>query len=686
MNLDDNIEKINNVGAKRAAKLNRLGIFKVNDVIHYFPKDYNDRTDILTVEDLKVGKENTFIVCVASIAENICVNNKIVTKIKFKDMTGTITAIWFNQPYLKNNFSLGKKYMLTGKVYKNYNKLEVSCPEYEKLDDKEILSAGRIVPIYCSTYKLSQKILRQLIKSVLDDTFDKIEEFLPQSIIKEYKLLERKYAVKNIHFPSDNKTFFMARYRLVFEEFFLLQLSLLRIKLLNSNDKYGIIMNEVYDEKKLIKSLPFELTNSQKKALIEIKNNMADGTIMNRLIQGDVGSGKTIIALLASFIVVRNGYQAAMMVPTEVLASQHYDSFNNYLSIFDVKIALLTGSITKKQKQIIIEQIKSGQIDIVIGTHALIQENIIFKNLALVITDEQHRFGVKQRTNLSDKGLNPHMLVMTATPIPRTLALILYGDLDITTINELPPNRQKIDTFAVETSYHKRIYTFIKKEINKGRQAYIICPMVEEAEMYKDLKSVKLYTQHLKENIFCDYNVECIYGQLKSNDKQKIMDRFINKQIDILISTTVIEVGINVPNATIIVIENAERFGLAQLHQLRGRVGRSNYKSYCILVTDSKNKIATQRMKIMCKSNSGFDLSEVDLSLRGPGDFFGTRQHGLPELKIANLYKDINILKDAQKAAEEILKNDFELKMAENKLLNERIQNFFNQENTNIAL
>lgn len=684
MNFDDNIEKINNVGTKRALKLNKLGIFKIKDIIQYFPRDYIDRTEILTIENLKIGEENTFIASVSCIAENICVNNKIVTKIKFKDTTSTITAIWFNQPYLKNNFALNQKYLLTGKVYKNYNKLEVSCPEYEKLENKEILSAGRIVPIYYSTYKLSQKMLRQLIKSVLDEMFDEIEEFLPQSLLEKYNLLQRKYAIKNIHFPSDEKTFFMARYRLVFEEFFLLQLSLLQMKLLSSKSKCGIIIKETDAEKNLIKSLPFELTNSQKKALEEIKTSMADGNIMNRLIQGDVGSGKTIIAILASFIVSKNGYQTAMMVPTEVLATQHYESFNNYLLAFDIKIALLTGSATKKQKQLIIEQIKNGEIDIVIGTHALIQENIIFKNLALVITDEQHRFGVKQRTNLSDKGLNPHMLVMTATPIPRTLGLILYGDLDITTIDELPPNRQKIDTFAVETSYHKRIYTFIKKEIDKGRQAYIICPMVEESEDYKDLKSVKLYTQYLKENIFCDYNVECIYGQLKSNDKQKIMDRFINNQINILISTTVIEVGVNVPNATIIVVENAERFGLAQLHQLRGRVGRGNYKSYCILVTDSKNKIAVQRMKTMCKSDSGFELSEVDLNLRGPGDFFGTRQHGLPELKIANLYKDINILKDAQKAAEEVLKNDFKLELAENKLLNEKIENFF--KDTNIAL
>lgn len=686
MEFDDNIEKLNNVGAKRADKLKQLGIFKINDIVEYFPRDYIDRTDISNIGNLALEKENTFIASVASIAENICINNKLITKIKFKDITGTITAIWYNQPYLKNSFSLGTKYILTGKVSKNYNKLEINSPEYEKFESKEILSAGRIVPVYSSTYKLSQKMLRQLIKSAIDNTFDKIVEFLPVSLMKEYKLMQRSYAVKNIHFPSDKEHFLMARYRLVFEELFLLQLGLMRIKLLNSDNKKSIIINEVNEEQFLINSLPFELTNSQKNAISEIKNNMSNGTVMNRLIQGDVGSGKTIVALIASFIAAKNGYQSALMVPTEVLATQHFESFNNYLLSFNIKVALLTGSTNKKQKQTIIEQLESGQIDIVIGTHALIQENIIFKNLALVITDEQHRFGVKQRTILSNKGLNPHILVMTATPIPRTLALILYGDLDITTINELPPNRQKIDTFVVDTSYYKRIYEFIKKELCKGRQAYIICPMVEEDERFKDLKSVKLYTQYLKEDIFTNYSVEYIYGQMNSNNKQEIMDKFLRKEIDILISTTVIEVGINVPNATIIVIENAERFGLAQLHQLRGRVGRGDYKSYCILVTDSKSKIAVKRMETMCKSNNGFELSEVDLNLRGPGDFFGTRQHGLPEMKIANLYKDVNILKDAQKAATEILNKDFKLELHENKLLNEKLQKFFNQESTNISL
>lgn len=686
MEFDDNIEKLNNVGAKRADKLKQLGIFKINDIVEYFPRDYIDRTDISNIGNLSLGKENTFIASVASIAENICINNKLITKIKFKDITGTITAIWYNQPYLKNSFSLGTKYILTGKVSKNYNKLEINSPEYEKFESKEILSAGRIVPVYSSTYKLSQKMLRQLIKSAIDITFDKIVEFLPASLMKEYKLMQRSYAVKNIHFPSDKEHFLMARYRLVFEELFLLQLGLMRIKLLNSDNKKSIIINEVNEEQFLINSLPFELTNSQKNAISEIKNNMSNGTVMNRLIQGDVGSGKTIVALIASFIAAKNGYQSALMVPTEVLATQHFESFNNYLLSFNIKVALLTGSTNKKQKQTIIEQLENGQIDIVIGTHALIQENIIFKNLALVITDEQHRFGVKQRTILSNKGLNPHILVMTATPIPRTLALILYGDLDITTINELPPNRQKIDTFVVDTSYYKRIYEFIKKELCKGRQAYIICPMVEEDERFKDLKSVKLYTQYLKEDIFTNYSVEYIYGQMNSNNKQEIMDKFLRKEIDILISTTVIEVGINVPNATIIVIENAERFGLAQLHQLRGRVGRGDYKSYCILVTDSKSKIAVKRMETMCKSNNGFELSEVDLNLRGPGDFFGTRQHGLPEMKIANLYKDVNILKDAQKAATEILNKDFKLELHENKLLNEKLQKFFNQESTNISL
>lgn len=677
MELTDNIEKINNIGTQRANKLHKLNIYTVIDIIEYFPRDYIDRSNVLNIKDLIVDKENTFIASVATIYESIRINDKIITNILLKDLTGTITAVWYNQPYLKNYFSKGCEYLFTGKVTKKFNKLEIIAPEYENINNGELLSGGRIVPIYASTYKLSQKMLRQLIKNVIDNVYNLCEEFIPAYITKKYKLLDRKSAIQNIHFPIDEEKFFEARYRLVFEEFFLLQLGLKHIKILTAQNKNGLLITKFDGEQELINSLPFQLTNAQHKALEEIKQNLSNGNIMNRLIQGDVGSGKTIIALIIAFIIAQNGYQTAMMVPTEVLAKQHYENFNKYLSYSGIKIVLLTGSTAKKQKSIIIEDIQNNTAQIVIGTHALIQENIVFKNLGLVITDEQHRFGVHQRVKLSEKGINPHTLVMTATPIPRTLALILYGDLDITIIDELPPNRQKIDTFAVNSSYYNRIYEFIKKEIAEGRQVYIICPMVEEDEEHQDLKSVKEYTQKLKENIFSDYSIEYIHGKMKPREKQEIMDNFMNGYINILVATTVIEVGIDVPNATMIVIENAERFGLAQLHQLRGRVGRGSYKSYCILVTDSKNKLTSERMKTMSRSNDGFELSTVDLQLRGAGDFFGTRQHGLPEMKIANLYRDMDILKIAQEATNEILEGDFKLEKKDNLLLNKKLLEFF---------
>lgn len=681
MELKDNIETLNNIGTQRAQKLHKLNIYKVLDLLEYFPRTYNDRSNISYIKDLEIDKENTFIATIAAKGENMRINDKILTKIKLKDSTGTITATWYNQSYLKNNFDVGSQYLFTGKVVSRYNKLEINSPEYEKLDNKELLSGGRIVPVYSSTYKLSQKMLRQLIKNVVDITHNKIDEFMPIYICKNYNLVSRDFAIKNIHFPTDEQSFFKSRYRLVFEEFFLLQLGVMHIKIANSKYKEGIIVNDVEEQQLLINSLPFKLTNSQFNAINEIKNDIKSGKPMNRLIQGDVGSGKTIVALLTAFLVVKNGYQVAMLAPTEILAQQHYESFKNYLNNFNINIGILTGSATKKQKNIIVEQLQNGDIDIIIGTHSLIQEDVIYKNLGLVITDEQHRFGVLQRTALSDKGKNPHILVMTATPIPRTLALILYGDLDITTINELPPNRQTIETFVLNTSYRERVYNFIKQQILEGHQIYIVCPMVDETEQTKDLQSVKEYTHNLKNNIFKLFSIEYIHGKMKPKEKQEIMDKYISGEIDILVSTTVIEVGINVPNSTVMLIENCERFGLAQLHQLRGRVGRGNFKSYCILITDSKSKLTAERLKIMKKSNDGFELSQVDLNLRGPGDFFGTKQHGLPELKIANLYKDINILKAAQQAVKAVLEFDFELENEQNLSLKNKLSEFFNNEN-----
>jgi ATP-dependent DNA helicase RecG len=685
MELNDDIIKINNIGEQRANKLHQLGIYTVGDIVEYFPRDYNDRSTILNISNLEIDKENTFIAEVASQPENLRINNRIITKLKLKDATATIVALWYNQAYLKNYFFAGQNYLFTGKVVKKSSRLEVAAPEYEKLDDKELLSGGRIVPVYASTYKLSQKMLRQLIKSVLEDTYNQLQEFLPLEIRKKCELCDRNFAIQNIHFPIDEESFFIARYRLVFEELFLLQLGLLRIKALSTKGKTGLIIESAQTKEEFVRALPFKLTNAQLRTIDEIEKDFKSGNVMNRLVQGDVGSGKTIVAIVSAYTAVKAGYQVAMMVPTEILAKQHYESFSSLLGSSDINTVLLTGSMTKKQKQVQLEKIENGDANIVIGTHALIQDNVLFNRLGFVITDEQHRFGVGQRSKLADKGVSPHTLVMTATPIPRTLALILYGDLDISIIDELPPGRQKVETFSVAGSYHERIYAFINKEIDMGRQVYIVCPMVEETDK-DELKSVMEYTNQLKQEVFKGHNVEYIHGKMKANQKQQIMDQFIAGNINILVATTVIEVGINVANASLMVIENAERFGLAQLHQLRGRVGRGNYKSYCILITDSKSKMTQERMKIMQKTNDGFELSEVDLDLRGPGDFFGTRQHGLPEMKIANLYKDIDILKQAQQQAENVIKEDCNLEKAENLALKYKLENFFDFEKIKVSL
>ena len=468
----------------------------------------------------------------------------------------------------------------------------------------------------------------------------------------------------------------MARYRLVFEELLTTQLALLQLKNNYMNDKNGIAFNKDVKMSEIINELPFKLTKAQLRVLEEIDNNMESEKSMNRLLQGDVGSGKTVIAMCAAFKAVRSGYQATIIAPTAILAIQHLENFKNILEKMNIRCELLISAITKKKKTELLERLKNGEIDILIGTHALLQENVEFKNLGLVVTDEQHRFGVKQRTTLVEKGKNPDVLVMTATPIPRTLALILYGDLDISIIDELPPNRKKIETFAVQKNMSERVNNFVRKQIEEGRQAYIVCPLVEENEE-SDLKSVqKIYETYTKE-IFPEYRVQYIHGKMKQKEKDEIMLNFKNRQIDILISTTVIEVGVDVPNANIMVIENAERFGLAALHQLRGRVGRGQYQSYCILKCEGKSENARKRMKIMCETNDGFIISEKDLELRGSGDFFGTMQHGLPEFKIANLFEDMPILKTVQGVAIKILEKDPNLENEENRLLINLIKDKF---------
>ena len=591
-----------------------------------------------------------------------------------RDETDSCLITWFNQPYLKDKFVVGNKYKFFGKVSRKGGKVTFNSPVFDTEEKSQ--NTGRIIPIYPLTFNLSQNQLRKIMESGIKEVYGNLKETLPDYLLKEYNLEDINNATKHIHFPDEFKDFNIARNRLVFEELLSVQLALLELKNSYNNDIKGIEFSKDAKMSDVINTLPFKLTKAQLRVLEEIDRDMESSKNMNRLLQGDVGSGKTVVAMCGAYKAVKSGYQVAIMAPTAILATQHLENFKGILENLGIRCELLISGITKKKKEDILERLKNGEIDILIGTHALIEDNVIFKNLGLVVTDEQHRFGVKQRTKIAEKGENPDVLVMTATPIPRTLALILYGDLDISIIDELPPNRKKIETFAVNKNMTNRVNAFIKKQIDEGRQAYIVCPLVEENEEM-DLKSVeKIYDTYSKE-VFPGYRVEYIHGKMKPKEKDDIMERFKKHEIDILISTTVIEVGVDVPNSNIMVIENAERFGLAQLHQLRGRVGRGDYQSYCILKFEGKSETVRKRMKVMCETNDGFVISEKDLELRGSGDFFGTMQHGLPEFKIANLFQDVDMLKMVQSVAMKILLDDSKLEKPENILLKDLIKDKF---------
>lgn len=554
----------------------------------------------------------------------------------------------------------------------------MNSPVFDEIENTN--NTGKIIPIYPLTFSLTQNTLRKIIENGLQKVQEQggLQETLPEYILEEYKLEKINNATKHIHFPKEFEDFKKARKRLVFEELLSTQLALLQLKNNDLTDKKGITFDKNINMSDVINTLLFNLTKAQLKVLQEIDQDMESSKSMNRLLQGDVGSGKTIVAMISAYKAVKSGYQAAILAPTAILAVQHLNNFKNILDKFDIKCELLISGITKKNKENILERLKRGEIDILIGTHAMIEENVEFKNLGLVVTDEQHRFGVKQRTKIAEKGQNPDVLVMSATPIPRTLALILYGDLDISIIDELPPNRKTIETFAVTKRMEERVNNFIKKQVDEGRQAYIVCPLVEDSEEDEiDLKSVITLYEVCQKEIFPNYKVEYIHGKMRPKEKDDIMNRFKNGEIDILISTTVIEVGVDVPNASIMVIEDAQRFGLAQLHQLRGRVGRGEYKSYCVLKYNGNGQNTKERMKVMCETNDGFVISQKDLELRGSGDFFGTAQHGIPDFKIANLFTDMDILKLAQEAALSIVDKDRKLEKEENKLLKKLVKDKF---------
>lgn len=656
LDLKKDVKYIKGVGPSRVKLLNKIGIFTLEDLITYYPRDYEDRSKPRLIENLVDGEESLIkAVVVSKIVEIRLKNRMCMYKLLVQDETAKCTIIWFNQSYLKNKFAVGETYYFFGKANIRMGKFEMNSPVFDDINTKN--NTGRIIPIYSSTYSLSQNILRKIIENGLELVKGNLLESLPEYILDDYNLLEINDATKKIHFPEEFEEFKKARKRLVFEELLSMQLALLGLKNQYNKDIKGIRFDSRVKFEEIIKDLPFILTNAQLRVLNEIESDMEKDKSMNRLLQGDVGSGKTIVSIIATYKAVKSGFQAAIMAPTSILATQHLESYAQILEKYNIRCELLISSITKKKKEDILERLKNGNIDVLIGTHAILEDNVVFKNLGLVVTDEQHRFGVRQRSRIVAKGQNPDVLVMTATPIPRTLALILYGDLDISIIDELPPNRKKIDTFAVTKGMEERVNNFIKKQIDEGRQCYIVCPLVEENQEI-NAKAVVELAEKYKNETFKRYRVEYIHGKMKPKEKDQIMMEFKDGNIDILISTTVIEVGVNVPNSSIMVIENAERFGLAQLHQLRGRVGRGEYKSYCILKYNSNSDVVRQRMKIMQDTNDGFVIAEKDLELRGVGEFFGTKQHGIPEFKIANLFEDIPILKQVQDLSRKIEEED----------------------------
>ena len=674
IDLNKEVQFVKGVGPNRVKLLNKLNIYTLKDLITYFPRNHEDRSIAKKISECVDGETVLIKATALTKITEIRARRLSIYRLVVNDESSSCVITWFNQKYLKDKFKVGETYTFFGKIENKGGTFEMKSPVFDKEGvDK---NTGKIVPIYPLTSRLSQNVLRKIIESGIDEVYGNLEESIPDYILQKYKLLGINEAYKNIHFPSSNSDFIRAKNRLVFEELLALQLALFRLKEGQKYDEKGIKFDSNIKMQDVIETLPFTLTNAQKRVLNEIDKDMEKDTAMNRLLQGDVGSGKTVVSIVAAYKAVKSGYQVAIMAPTAILADQHLKNFTKMLEPFGIKCELLVSSVTKKNKELILERLKNGEIDILIGTHALLEDNVVFKNLGLVVTDEQHRFGVKQRATIVAKGNNPDVIVMSATPIPRTLALILYGDLDISIIDELPPNRKKIETYAVGKDMEERIIAFVKKLIGEGRQAYIVCPLVEDSDDM-DLKSVTALAEKYKTEVFSEYRVEYLHGKMKAKEKDDIMQRFKNGKIDILISTTVIEVGVDVPNASIMIIENAERFGLAQLHQLRGRVGRGEYKSYCILKNEGHSKVCKERMKVMCQTNDGFVISEKDLELRGSGDFFGTAQHGVPELKIANLFENIRELKEVQELASQIIADDPNLEKEKNFRLKNLIEDKF---------
>lgn len=686
MNDKTPLRELKGVGEKTEKLFQKIGITTAEELLRYYPRTYDIYEEPVEIAS---AEEDKTVSIRATIATGIYINqirNLQVLTTTVTDASGRLPVAWFNAPYLRGTLKKGSVFILRGKIIRKKGRPQMEHPEiFTPAAYEEIIHSMQ--PVYGLTKGLSNKMITKLVHQILD-TRPLHGEYLPEEIRERYQLADANYAIRTIHFPKNMQELLTARKRLVFDEFLLFVLAIQLLKEKTEEAPNTFPMKPVWTTEEIIEGLPYDLTGAQKNVWHEIERDLSGHKLMSRLVQGDVGSGKTVIAFLAMVLSAENGFQSALMVPTEVLANQHYEGFLRLMeeqNIASCHPVLLTGSTTARQKREIYQKIADGEVNVIIGTHALIQEKVEYKNLGLVITDEQHRFGVRQREALTTRGNPPHVLVMSATPIPRTLAIILYGDLDISIIDELPAKRLPIKNCVVGTSYRPKAYSFIEKQVQMGRQAYVICPMVEESEGL-EAENVTDYARKLQEILPGEIKVEILHGKMKPKEKNRIMEAFASGKIQVLVSTTVVEVGVNVPNATVMMVENAERFGLAQLHQLRGRVGRGEHQSYCIFIQGNNEENTSKRLKILNESNDGFYIAGEDLKLRGPGDLFGIRQSGLMEFKIGDIYNDAGILKNASEAAGEILALDFDLILPQHKALKEHLKGYMSEELENLGI
>lgn len=674
--LDASVTRLQNIGPAHAKKLQKLGIYTVGDLLYHFPRRYDDYSQLKTISQLVYGEEVTLLVTVCEAHTREVRGGLTITNVLLADTTGRINATFFNQPYLQQQFKSGRRIVISGRVEQDLGRLSFKHPEWEPFS-QELLHTARIVPVYPLTEGINNRWLRRLIKGIVEYWAPQAADPLPAPIRARENLLDAPTALSEIHFPTSLERMYAARRRLALDEFLLIQLGVLRQRQQWREQPGRALRVDQARHQSFLAALPFQLTNAQQRVLNEILSDVQRPQPMSRLLQGDVGSGKTVVAAAAMLVAVANGAQAALLAPTEILAEQHFKTLTTILAQqpHPPRVRLLTGSLKNREKEQARAEIAAGEIDLAVGTHALIQEDVTFKDLALAVIDEQHRFGVEQRATIRAKGYHPHILVMSATPIPRTLALTLYGDLDLSIIDEMPPGRPEIKTKWLEPRERERAYAFIANQVKQGRQAFVICPLIEESEAIDAKAAVEEY-ERLRKEIFPNLRVGLIHGKLKPSDKDATMTAFRDHQIDILVATSVVEVGIDVPNATVMLIEGADRFGLAQLHQFRGRVGRGAHQSYCLLLANKAGATSDERLRVIESTQDGFRLAEEDLKLRGPGEFFGTRQSGLPDLKLAKL-SDVKILEEARRIAQELFARDPELRRPEHQLLAQRVAEFW---------